>query len=75
MNIGIANASLTLEMGCKEPIMKNAKAYNIFVQSLEKNASGGLFFHRIEEKIYITDHTHRLLGIWDLATGNQAQPV
>lgn len=49
--------------------MKNLHAYNKYVQSLEKRASGGLFFHRINEQIYITDFTHKLLGIWDLMEG------
>ena len=50
--------------------MKNLHAYNKYVQSLEMRASGGLFFHRINEQIYITDFTHRLLGVWDLTEGS-----
>lgn len=49
--------------------MKNLHDYNKYVQTLEKRASGGLFFHRINEQIYITDFTHKLLGIWDLLHG------
>ncbi|HKY69785.1 MAG TPA: hypothetical protein VJ205_02700 [Gammaproteobacteria bacterium] len=49
--------------------MKNAKEYNKYIQSLENKAKGGLFFHRIEQSIYITDQEHKLLGIWDLAQG------
>ncbi|MGD9593012.1 MAG: hypothetical protein AB7V32_10870 [Candidatus Berkiella sp.] len=50
--------------------MKNLKKYNEFVQSLELKAQGGLFFHRINEQIYITDYSHRLLGIWELDPGH-----
>ncbi|MCS5711223.1 hypothetical protein [Candidatus Berkiella aquae] len=50
-------------------MMKNLYAYNKFLQALEKRSSGGLFFHRINEQIYITDFTHKLLGIWDLMEG------
>ncbi len=49
--------------------MKNLTQYNKFIQSLELKATGGLFFHRINEQIYITDYTHRLLGIWELDPG------
>lgn len=49
--------------------MKNLHAYNKYVQSLESKASSGLFFHQINEQIYITDFTHKLLGIWDLIEG------
>ncbi len=52
--------------------MKNLAQYNKFVQSLELKAKGGLFFHRINEQIYITDYSHRLVGIWELDPG---QPV
>lgn len=46
--------------------MKNLHHYNRFIQSLEKQAKGGLHFHYINRQIYITDFTQRLLGIWDL---------
>lgn len=54
--------------------MKNPQAYNQFIQSLELDAKGHLFFHRIEDDIYITDQTHRLLGIWDLENGTPRKP-
>lgn len=49
--------------------MKNLENYNHYVQSLEKIADGGMFFHRIENYIYITDSTRKLLGVWDLMVG------
>jgi hypothetical protein len=49
--------------------MKNIQGYNQFVQALEKTAGSGLFFHRINTQIYITDYNNRLLGIWDLPQG------
>lgn len=52
--------------------MKNPKAYNLFVQSLEQLAQGGLLFHHIEKCIYITDSTRKLLGIWDTDAGKPA---
>ncbi|MBS0287924.1 MAG: hypothetical protein JSR17_11545 [Proteobacteria bacterium] len=51
-------------------MMKNLSEYNKFVQTLELKAQGGLFFHRINEQIYITDYTHKLLGIWELDPGH-----
>jgi hypothetical protein len=42
------------------------------VQRLENDAEGGMFFHRIENKIYVTDYEHKLLGIWDLT---EAKPL
>ena len=50
--------------------MKNLQEYNRFVQTLEIRSQGGLFFHRINEQIYITDFTHKLLGIWELYPGH-----
>ncbi len=50
--------------------MKNLTEYNKYVQTLETKAQGGLFFHRINEQIYITDFTHKLLGIWELNPGH-----
>jgi hypothetical protein len=50
-------------------IMKNLHDYNKYVQSLETRANGGLFFHRINEQIYITDFAHKLLGIWEVNPG------
>ena len=49
--------------------MKNLSDYNKFVQSLESKTKNGLFFHRINDQIYITDFTHKLLGIWELNPG------
>ncbi len=49
--------------------MKNLGDYNKFVQSLESRTNNGLFFHRINDQIYITDFTHKLLGIWELNPG------
>lgn len=49
--------------------MKNIQGYNQFVQALEKKAQCGLFFHRINTHIYVTDYNHKLLGIWDLPNG------
>ncbi len=51
-------------------MMKNLNEYNKFVQTLEIKANGGLFFHRINDQIYITDYAHRLLGIWELDPGH-----
>lgn len=50
--------------------MKNLSEYNHFIQSLEAKANGGLFFHRINQQIYITDYSHKLLGIWQLDPGH-----
>jgi hypothetical protein len=49
--------------------MKNLSDYNKFVQSLESKTNNGLFFHRINDQIYITDFTHKLLGIWEINPG------
>lgn len=49
--------------------MKNLINYNQYVQSLEGTAVGGLCFHHIEQCIYITDSSRKLLGIWNLETG------
>lgn len=51
--------------------MKNLKDYNKFVQSLENIAVGGMIFHHIENFIYITDSTRKLIGIWNLTKGLQ----
>ena len=49
--------------------MKNGREYNKFVQNLENKTDGNLVFHNIENDIYVTDHTRKLLGIWDLDKG------
>lgn len=49
--------------------MKNLQEYNVFVQTLENNPTGGLFFHHINFQIYITDFNNKLLGIWDIEAG------
>lgn len=53
--------------------MKNGREYNQFVQSLENKAEGNLVFHNIENNVYITDHTRKLVGIWDLTNGSIQQ--
>lgn len=49
--------------------MKNLMGYNQYIQSLERTAVGGLCFHHIEQFIYITDSTRKLLGVWNLEVG------
>lgn len=41
-------------------------SYQEFIDTLSLVAEGGLFFHRIEDEIYITDYKHSLLGVWNL---------
>jgi hypothetical protein len=53
--------------------MKNILEYNAYIQTLEAQAKGGLFFHHINQQIYITDFSNRLLGIWDLELGHSIQ--
>lgn len=53
--------------------MKNPKEYNQYIQSLELQAKEGMLFHRIEQFIFITDHQHRLIGVWDLQEGKIAE--
>jgi hypothetical protein len=54
--------------------MRNLQGYNEYIQSLEIDVKGCLFYHRIQDQIYITDATHKLLGIWDLKTGAGITP-
>ncbi len=49
--------------------MKNLIEYNEFIQTLENKAIGGLFFHHIDQQIYVTDYSHKLLAIWDITRG------
>ena len=55
--------------------MKNLQEYNKFVQSLEKEAKGGLFFHHVNEAIVITDFEYRLLGQWHIEQGRPTLPA
>jgi len=50
--------------------IKNVGEYNKFLESLENEARSSLFFHRINNNIYITDAENHLLGIWDTEIGS-----
>jgi hypothetical protein len=56
-----------------DKVMQNIELYNEFITELEAIADGGLFFHRIEHEIYITDYRHRLLGIWNIKSAQPCQ--
>lgn len=55
--------------------MKNLIGYNQYIQSLERAAVGGLCFHHIEQCIYITDSTRKLLGVWNLEIGQPEKEI
>lgn len=57
----------------EDSLMKNPGAYNRFIESLELQGQGGLLYHRIDHFIYITNAQHKLLGVWNLETGEPAE--